>query len=66
MWKLLTPWNAGVATKYIAVGVFHYGNSRSFVETQGLKGRDIPAMKRSSPAENPLAIALWNWFQPPT
>ena len=66
MWKLLTPWNAGVAAKCIVVGVFHYGNSWSFVVTQGVKGRASPAMQRSSPAENPLTIALSNWSQPPT
>ena len=66
MWKLLTPWFAGVAPKYIVVGVFHYGNSWSFVVTQGVKGRGGPAMQSSSPADNPLTIVLCNRFQPPT
>ena len=64
MCKLLTPWNAGVAAKYIVVSVFHYGNSCSFVVTQGVKGRGSPAMQRSSPAENPLTIDLYDGFQP--
>ena len=64
MLKLLTPWNAGVAAKYIVVGVFHDGNSWSFVVTQEVKGRGSPAMQRSSPAENPLTIALYDLFQP--
>ena len=65
MWKLLTPWNADVAAKYVVVCVFHYGNSWSFVVTQGVKGGDSPAMQRSSPTENPLTIASCNWSQPP-
>ena len=44
MWKLLTPWNADVAAKYVVVCVFHYGNSWSFVVTQGVKGGDSPAV----------------------
>ena len=40
MLKSLTSWNAGVAAKYIVVGVFHYGNSWSFVvESRMLEGR---------------------------
>ena len=64
MLKLLTPWFAGVAVKDIVVGVFHYGNSWSFVITQGVKVPGSPAMQRSSPAENPLTIGLCNWSQP--
>ena len=64
MWKLLTPWNAGVAAKYAVVGVFRYGNSWSFVVTQGVKGLGSSAMQRSSPAENPLTIDFYDGFQP--
>ena len=60
MWKLLTPWNARVAAKYIIFDVFRYGNSWFFVVAQGVKGRGSPAMQRSSPAENPLTIDLYD------
>ena len=62
MLKSLTPWFSGVATKYIVVGVFHYGNSWSFAVTQGVKGLAGPAMQRGSPAENPLTIDLCDGF----
>ena len=61
MWKLLTPWTPVVA-KYIVVGVFCYGNSWSFVVSQGVKGRGCPTMQRTSPAENPLTIDLYDGF----
>ena len=58
MWKLLTPWNTGVAAKYAIVRVFHYGNSWSFAVAQRVKGLGSPAMQRNSPAQNPMTIDL--------